>query len=150
MATMKAVVIRELGRPQKVLKVETLPVPVPKEHQVLISIKAFGLNRSEMFTRQGYSLSIKFSRVLGIEAVGLGEEMTSPKCKDDDIVATCMGGMCRDFDGGYAEYTCVPATQVQVINTELPWEILGAMPEMLQTAYGSVFRALCLARVHGS
>jgi NADPH:quinone reductase-like Zn-dependent oxidoreductase len=45
-----------------------------------------------------------------------------------------MGGMGRDFDGGYAEYTCVPASQVQVIETSLPWEILGAIPEMLQTA----------------
>jgi hypothetical protein len=33
-----------------------------------------------------------------------------------------MGGMGRNFDGGYAEYTCVPATQVQVIKTGLPWE----------------------------
>ena len=31
-----------------------------------------------------------------------------------DVVATAMGGMGRDFDGGYAEYTCVPAKQVQV------------------------------------
>ncbi|OZJ01495.1 hypothetical protein BZG36_05639, partial [Bifiguratus adelaidae] len=129
-----------------VLKVETLPVPVPKENQVLIRVKAFGLNRSEMFTRQGHSLRDKFPRILGIEAVGLVEETTSPRCKKGDIVATCMGGMGLDFDGGYAEYTCVPATQLQVIKTELPWEILGTMPEMLQTAYGSVFRALCLAR----
>ena len=47
-----------------------------------------------------------------------------------------MGGMGRDFDGGYAEYTCVPARQVKVIKTSLPWEILGAIPEMLQTSLG--------------
>jgi NADPH:quinone reductase-like Zn-dependent oxidoreductase len=49
-----------------------------------------------------------------------------------------MGGMGRDFDGGYAEYTCVPAGQVQVIKTSLPWETLGAIPEMLQMAWGSL------------
>ena len=57
-----------------------------------------------------------------------------------------MGGMGRDFDGGYAEYTCVPATQVQLIKTSLPWETLGALPEMLQTAWGSLFKSLRLAR----
>ncbi len=37
-----------------------------------------------------------------------------------DVVATAMGGMGRDFDGGYAEYTCVPAKQVQVMHSLLP------------------------------
>ena len=57
-----------------------------------------------------------------------------------------MGGMGRNFDGGYAEFTCVPATQVQAFETELPWETLGAVPEMLQTAWGSLFRALRLEK----
>ena len=42
------------------------------------------------------------------------------------------------LDGGYAEYTCVPAGQVQKIDTKLGWETLGALPEMLQTAWGSL------------
>jgi NADPH:quinone reductase-like Zn-dependent oxidoreductase len=53
-----------------------------------------------------------------------------------------MGGLGRQFDGGYAEYTCPPARQVQRITTQLPWETLGAIPEMLQTAWGSLFRSL--------
>jgi NADPH:quinone reductase-like Zn-dependent oxidoreductase len=56
------------------------------------------------------------------------------------------GGLGRQIDGGYAEYTCVPANQVQVIKTELPWETLGAIPEMLQTAWGSLFKSLRLER----
>ena len=60
-------------------------------------------------------------------------------------VATVMGGMGRQFDGSYADYTCVPAGQVQVVRTELPWEVFGAAPEMLQTAWGSLFTALRLA-----
>jgi NADPH:quinone reductase-like Zn-dependent oxidoreductase len=55
-----------------------------------------------------------------------------------------MGGMGRQFDGGYAEYVCVPAANVQSLDTFLPWETLGAMPEMLQTAWGSLFTALQL------
>jgi len=57
-----------------------------------------------------------------------------------------MGGMGRSFDGGYAEYTCVPVTQVQVIKTGLPWETLGAIPEMLQTTWGSLFKSLRLGK----
>jgi hypothetical protein len=52
-------------------------------------------------------------------------------------VATMMGGMRRTFDGGYAEYTCVPARQVGPFTSDLQWSILGAVPETLQTAYGS-------------
>jgi NADPH:quinone reductase-like Zn-dependent oxidoreductase len=49
-----------------------------------------------------------------------------------------MGGMGRVFDGGYAEYTCVPARQVIAFESELPWSVIGAIPEMLQTAHGSL------------
>ena len=55
-----------------------------------------------------------------------------------EIVITAMGGMGRQFDGGYAEYTSVPATKMQVVKTELASDILGAIPKMLQTAWGSL------------
>jgi NADPH:quinone reductase-like Zn-dependent oxidoreductase len=145
MATMEAAVIREAGGPE-VLKIETLPIPTPKSGEVLIRVKAFGLNRSELFTRQGHSPGVKFPRVLGIEAVGRVEEAPGGEFRQGDIVASVMGGMGRQFDGGYAEYTCVPSKQAQVIKTELPWETLGAIPEMLQTAWGSLFKSLRLQK----
>jgi NADPH:quinone reductase-like Zn-dependent oxidoreductase len=145
MATMKAAVIREAGGPD-VLKIESLPIPTPKSGEVLIRVKAFGLNRSEMFTRQGHSPDVKFPRVLGIEAVGVVETAPGAEFRKGDIVATAMGGLGREFDGGYAEYTCVPARQVQLIKTELPWETLGAIPEMLQAAWGSLFKSLRLEK----
>jgi len=143
--TMKAAVIHEPGGPE-ILKIESRPVPTPKAGEVLIRVKAFGLNRSELFTRQGLSPGVVFPRILGIEAVGLVEEAPGAEFNKGDIVATAMGGMGRDFDGGYAEYTCVPAGQVQVIKTSLPWETLGAIPEMLQTAWGSLFKSLRLGK----
>jgi len=145
MTTMKAAVIHEAGGPE-VLKIESLPIPTPKSGEVLIRVKAFGLNRSELFTRQGHSPSVKFPRVLGIEAVGIVDSAPGNEFQKGDIVATAMGGMGRQFDGGYAEYTCVPAKQVQVIKAELPWETLGAIPEMLQTAWGSLFKSLRLEK----
>jgi NADPH:quinone reductase-like Zn-dependent oxidoreductase len=145
MTTMKAAVIHEAGGPE-VFKIASLAIPKPKNGEVLIRVKAFGLNRSELFTRQGYSPNVKFPRVLGIEAVGLVEAAPGGEFHQSDIVATAMGGMGREFDGGYAEYTCVPAAQVQVIKTDLAWETLGAIPEMLQTAWGSLFKSLRLEK----
>jgi NADPH:quinone reductase-like Zn-dependent oxidoreductase len=99
-----------------------------------------------LFTRQGHSPGVKFPRVLGIEAVGLVEDAPGTEFRKGDIVATAMGGMGRQFDGGYAEYTCVPAKQVQLIKTELAWETLGTIPEMLQTSWGSLFKSLRLEK----
>jgi NADPH:quinone reductase-like Zn-dependent oxidoreductase len=143
MDAMKAVVIREPGGPEA-LKIESRPIPEPRAGEVLIRVKAFGLNRSELFTRRGLSPEVVFPRILGIEAVGLVENAPGGEFIKGNIVATAMGGMGRKFDGGYAEFTCVPVTQVQAIKTSLPWETLGAIPEMLQTAWGSLFKSLRL------
>lgn len=63
------------------------------------------------------------------------------------VVAAVMGGMGRQFDGGYAEYTCVPAAQVQVMEAEgLSWKILGALPEMVHTAWGALLSSLLLKK----
>src|ERR1700726_1969878 len=122
MATMKAAVIHEAGGPE-VLKIESLPIPTPKGGEALIRVKAFGLNRSELFTRQGHSPGIKFPRVLGIEAVGVVESAPGSEFRQGDIVATAMGGMGRQFDGSYAEYTCVPTAQVQAMKRRLSWDV---------------------------
>src|SRR4030081_3560198 len=104
MSTMKAAVIHEAGGPGD-LKIESLPIPTPQAGEVLIRVKAFGLNRSELFTRQGHSPGVTFPRTLGIEAVGLVEEAPGSALHKGDVVATAMGGMGRQFDGSYAEYT---------------------------------------------
>ena len=143
MTTMKAAVVDAPGGPE-VLRIEDRPVPKPKPGEVLIRVRAFGLNRSEMFTRQGLSPGVPFPRVLGIEAVGTVAEAPSGEFVEGATVATAMGGMGRQFDGSYAEYACVPAKQVQAVSNALPWEVLGALPEMLQTAWGSLFTSLRL------
>lgn len=131
------------GGPE-VLKVEERPIPKAEKGQVLIRVKAFGLNRSEMFTRQGHSPGVEFPRILGIEATGIVEDAPGGEFEKDQIVMTAMGGMGRQFDGGYAQYTVVPTNQVQAITTptKLGWDVLGAMPEMVQTAYGAITKSL--------
>jgi NADPH:quinone reductase-like Zn-dependent oxidoreductase len=55
-----------------------------------------------------------------------------------------MGGMGRVFDGGYAEHAVVPRELLIPFASDLPWEVLGAVPETLQTAYGSLTTGLDL------
>jgi NADPH:quinone reductase-like Zn-dependent oxidoreductase len=145
MSTMKAAVMYAPGGPE-VLKLESRAIPTPQQGQVLIRVKAFGLNRSELFTRLGYSPGVNFPRVLGIEAAGIVEDAPGGEFQKGDVIATVMGGMGRAFDGSYAEYTCVPVGQAQTVKTTLAWEIFGALPEMLQTAWGSLFKSLRLAK----
>ena len=143
MPKMKAAVLHEPGGPER-LTVEQVSIPDVHPGEVLIRVKAFGLNRSEMFTRQGHSPDVKLPRILGIEAVGIVENALGTELREGDTVVTCMGGMGRNFDGSYAEHVVIPAKQVLAIHTTLPWAVLGALPEMLQTAWGALHTSLRL------
>ena len=151
---MLAVQLKEPGPPSNLSLVE-IPIPEPKPGEVLIRVKAFGLNRSEILTRR-YGRApvgpVQLPRVLGVEATGIVE--AAPGHEDEfpkgAIAMTAVGGMGIVFDGGYAEYVCVSRTNVQRVrdgvDTKLGWEVLGALPEMLQTAHGALFRSLKLRR----
>ncbi len=138
---MRAVLLTQPGPPEN-LVLSTLPLPRPRPGWVRISVRAFGLNRSELHTRLGLSQGVTFPRVLGIEAVGvidaLAEGEGDAGLAVGQQVATLLGGMGRVFDGGYAEYVVVPRQQVIPFQSSLPWSVLGAVPETLQTAYGSL------------
>jgi NADPH:quinone reductase-like Zn-dependent oxidoreductase len=138
---MKAVVVKQPGGPD-VLQIQERPVPGPRPGWVRIKVKAFGLNRSEMYTRQGHSPGVRFPRVLGIECVGVVEDGGGTGLAPGQKVAALMGQMGRSYDGGYAEYTLVPASQVMPLTTDLPWETLAAIPETFLTAWGSLVEAL--------
>ncbi len=135
--TMRAIVLEAPGPPDA-LQVREIPIPIPQPGWVLIRVKAFGLNRSELHTRLGLAEGVTFPRVLGIEATGIVAAAPGGEFAVGQQVVTMMGGMGRTFDGGYAEYTCVPAAQVIPFHSSLDWATLGAVPEMLQTAYGSL------------
>src|SRR5437667_6247197 len=96
------------------------------------------MNRAELHTRLGVAQVVAFPRVVGIEATGVVAAAPGGGFQEGQQVAARMGGMGRTFDGGYAEFTSVPATQVISFRSELDWATLGAIPEMLQTAHGSL------------
>lgn len=134
---MRAVVLDAPGPPES-LSIRDVPIPVPEPGWVLIEVKAFGLNRSELHTRLGLAEGVIFPRVLGIEATGVVVTAPGGEFSSGTKVMAMVGGMGRTFDGGYAQYTSVPASQVIAFKSDLDWATLGAVPEMLQTAYGSL------------
>lgn len=138
---MKAAVLHSPGVPEQ-FRLEERPVPTPAAGQVLLRVRAFGLNRSELMTRKGLSPGVQFPRVLGIECVGEVVQDPSGKYQPGQQMAALMGGLGRDFDGSYAEYTVVPNTILYPFRSQLPWAQLGAIPEMFQTVYGSLHLAL--------
>jgi NADPH:quinone reductase-like Zn-dependent oxidoreductase len=138
---MKAIRVHRPGGPE-VLQVEEIPRPEPCAGWVRIRVRAFGLNRSELFTRQGHSPSVTFPRVLGIECVGEVDDAGGSGLVPGQTVAALMGEMGRAYDGGYAEYTRAPRERVLPVHTDLPWDVLAALPETYLTAWGSLVEAM--------
>ncbi|WP_279716890.1 alcohol dehydrogenase catalytic domain-containing protein [Chelonobacter oris] len=140
---MKAIVL-ECPSTAEALSVSEIPRPVAQAGWVVIKIKAFGINRAEIITRNGFSPTVRLPRVIGIECVGEVVDGGGSQWQIGARVCSLMGGLGREFNGSYAEYTCVPAAQVYPVPDGIDWISLAAMPELYYTAYGSLFSALKL------
>jgi NADPH:quinone reductase len=129
---MRAIVITEPGGPE-VLQIRELPDPVPAEGEVLIRVKAFGVNHAETHMRKGEWPEAM--PVSGIEAVGTVVHDPAGILAEGTTVVTIMGGLGRTRNGSYAEYVVAPATNVTTIDTKLSWTDLAAIPESYATAW---------------
>lgn len=138
---MKAAVVHQPG-PPSVLTIEERPIPEVRPGWVLVKVHGFGLNRSELYTRQGDSPSVSFPRVLGIECVGEIADPSDSDLRPGQKIAAMMGEMGRAFDGGYAQYALLPRAIVVPVETELDWARFAALPETYQTAHGSLTRVM--------
>lgn len=142
---MKAVVLRNVT-PAEQVRLEEIEIPAVQPGWVLVKVKAFGMNHSEQILRlseirAGY---IRKPLIPGIECVGEIADPSDSHFQAGQKVAALMGGMGRSFDGSYAEYALLPVKQVFAIDSELPWNILAAVPETYFTAWGSLFQCLQL------
>lgn len=138
---MKAVVIEHAGGPE-VVNISEVPTPEVKPGWSLVKVRGFGINRSEVYTRNGESPDVKFPRVLGIECVGeIAATTQATRLPVGQRVVSMMGGMGRDFDGSYAEYVLLPNAQIYPVTTTLSWPELAAVPETYFTAYGALLNA---------
>ncbi|HYS39778.1 MAG TPA: zinc-binding dehydrogenase [Pseudonocardiaceae bacterium] len=145
---MKAIVIAEYGGPE-VLTVRELPDPVPAEGEVLIRVKAFGLNHAEAYMRAGAWGSV--AAVTGIECAGIVEGGELPV---GTTVVAILGGMGRTRNGSYAELVTVPVSNVvtvrsavvrsALVRSALSWAELAAVPEVYATAWSGLHGNLAL------
>ena len=140
---MRAMVFEEYGGPEKLI-IKDLPVPEPGNGEVRVRVKAFGINRAETYMRKGAWGDVV--RVSGIECVGEVDSDPSGALCPGQKVAAIMGGLGRTRNGSYAEYTCVPSTNIFRLETKLPWEELAAIPESYATAWICLFENLRLAK----
>src|SRR5262244_1249975 len=139
---MKAVVLNGFGGVD-VLVHQDIPKPEPLAGTVVIKIKAFGINHAEMHMRRGEWAEA--APVSGIECVGIVESCPGGEFAVGAKVAALMGGLGRTINGSYAEYTRAPATNVALIESDLPWAELAAIPETYATAWTCLFRNLEIA-----
>lgn len=133
---MKAIVINQYGGPEQ-LVLRDLPVPQPGSDEVLIRVKAFGLNHAEIYMRRGDWGEV--APVSGIECVGEVVNDTTQQLAAGTKVAAMLGGMGRTRNGSYAEYTTIPATNVIPLQSGLSWSELAAIPESYVTAWCCLF-----------
>ena len=138
---MKAIVITEPGGPE-VLAVTELPDPVPAAGEVLIRVRAFGLNHAEAYMRSGSFGEV--APVTGIECAGTMEADPSGRLAAGTAVVAILGGMGRTRNGSYAELVTVPAGNVVPVVTSLSWTDLVALPEVYATAWAGLHQNLGL------
>lgn len=134
---MKAIVITQPGAAD-VLKLQDYPTPEIKADEILIEVKATGLNRSDIFQREGNypAPSGVSSEILGLEVSGIvaecGPDVTDFKV-GDKVCAILAGG-------GYAEYVSVREGQCLPIPSGLTFAEAASLPETVFTVWSNVFQ----------
>jgi NADPH:quinone reductase-like Zn-dependent oxidoreductase len=140
---MRAILRKQFGGPD-VLEIREIPEPEPQAGHVVIQVKAFGINHAEKHMREGQWAEI--ADVSGIECVGLVKSCPGGELAVGTKVAALMGGLGRTINGSYAELTRAPVSNVAVIESDLPWAELAAIPETYATAWTCLFRNLEIAK----
>jgi len=136
---MRAIVREKFGGLDS-LVIKSIPEPEPKAGHVVIEIKAFGINHAELHMRRGEWAEA--APVSGIECVGLVKSCPGGEFSVGAKVAALMGGLGRTINGSYAEYTRAPVGNVALIESDLSWADLAAIPESYATAWTCLFRNL--------
>jgi putative PIG3 family NAD(P)H quinone oxidoreductase len=130
-AMMEAVLISSPGD-AALLKLGTVPRPVPASGELLVKVKAAGINRADILQRRGfYPPPPGASQILGLEIAGvveaLGTSCTGWK-KGKRVFGLLAGG-------GYARYTVIHQQMAMPIPDNLSFQEAAGIPEAFLTAY---------------
>jgi len=139
--TMRAIILERFGDLDSLVYAD-IPKPLPKDREVVIKVQGFGINHAEIHMRRGEWAEA--AEVSGIECVGIVDSCPGGEFPVGAKVAALMGGLGRTINGSYAEYTRVRAANVVLIQSDLPWSQLAALPETYATAWTCLFRNLKL------
>ncbi len=136
---MRAIVIREFGSPE-VLKLETIPDPSPQRGQVLLRVKAAGVNPVDTYIRTGnHAIKPQLPYVPGLDAAGIIEAVGEDTGDVRPGQRVYNAGIMRTpLNGAYAELVLCEASQVYPLPDGVTFEHGAA----LNTAYGTAARAL--------
>jgi putative PIG3 family NAD(P)H quinone oxidoreductase len=134
-AKMTVIGISKPGGPE-VLVPETRPVPKPGPGEILVKVRAAGVNRPDVAQRSGsYPPPPGASDLPGLEIAGevvaLGDGATRHKL-GDKVMSLVAGG-------GYAQYAIAQDAQAMAVPSALTMEEAGAIPETLMTVWHNVF-----------
>jgi len=134
---MKAIVITEPGTPG-VLQIQERPLPVPGNQEVLIRVKAAGVNRPDVMQRKGaYPAPAGApADIPGLEVSGVVEEcgVEVSRWKKGAKVCALLAG------GGYAEFVTVDESQCLPVPRGLSFEESASLPETVFTVWHNVFQ----------
>jgi NADPH:quinone reductase-like Zn-dependent oxidoreductase len=132
---MQAIQVHDYGGPE-VLMLEKVQLPQPNADQVLIRVKAAGVNPADWKYRAGLYkqfMPLKFPWTPGLDGSGIveavGANVTTLK-KGDEVYGIIAGG--------YAEYALALANEVQLKPADLIFEQAAALPVGVLTAWGAV------------
>jgi putative PIG3 family NAD(P)H quinone oxidoreductase len=131
--TMTAIAVKGGKGPAEALEAVRIPRPTPAEGQILIAVKAAGVNRPDIVQRQGfYPPPPGAPDTLGLEVAGEVVQGAG-RWKVGDRVCALLGG------GGYAQFAVCDARHALPIPGALSFVEAGGLPETVFTVYANVF-----------
>ena len=131
--TMTAIAIDGGKGPASALRPERLPIPQPKPGEILIRVRAAGVNRPDIIQRMGmYPPPPGAPTTMGLEVAG-EVAIGAGRWKSGDRVCALLGG------GGYAEYAVCDARHALPIPDGFSFAEAAGLPETVFTVYANVF-----------
>jgi NADPH:quinone reductase-like Zn-dependent oxidoreductase len=147
--------------PPDVLRIEEVPRPAPAPDEVLVEVRAAGMNHLDLWVRRGIPIETTMPHIGGADVAGVvaevgrgvegwegGERVVVNPALSCGHCEFCIRGevsLCPDFrilgehtDGGFAEYVAVPASALHRLPDRYPFEKAAALPVSCQTAWRAV------------